>query len=310
MEIRQLRYFLAIAEECHFGRAAARLHIAQPALSQQIKQLETELGITLFNRTTRRVEMTEAGCQLADHARALVAGEERARLHMRELAAGRAGRVSVGFIGSATYDVLPQVARTVKARLPKVVMELHGEVLAPRLVEGLLEDTYDLVLVRKAAPSERIHITPLRSEPLVAVLPSHHPLAYQDQVDLRDLADEPFVTHPSQARSSMYDRVLAACGRAGFTPSPLVEVSETATLVVFVAAGHGVALVPQSVRSLSLAGVTYVPLTETESVDLLLARRTDRNSPATAQVAAVIEECVRGTSLRSRRSDAGEGRER
>ncbi|MFE0419632.1 LysR family transcriptional regulator [Streptomyces tendae] len=294
MEIRQLRYFLAVAEECHFGRAATRLHIAQPALSQQIKQLEAELGIALFNRTTRHVELTEAGHQLLNHAGTLVGGEERARSHLRELAAGRAGRVSVGFIGTATYDVLPQVARTVRAHLPAVAMDLHGEVLAPRLVEGLLDDTYDLVVVRQAAPDEGIRVTPLRSEPLVAVLPAHHPFASRRVVQLGELAGEPFVIHPSQARSSMYERVLAACRRAGFEPSPLVEVSETATLVVFVAAGHGVALVPQSVRSLGLEGVKYVPLADIETVDLLLLRRTDRNSPAATRVAEVIRESVRG----------------
>ncbi|MFJ2951554.1 LysR substrate-binding domain-containing protein [Streptomyces sp. NPDC087226] len=294
MEIRQLRYFLAVAEECHFGRAATRLHVAQPALSQQIKQLEGELGIALFNRTTRHVALTEAGRQLADHARTLVGGEERARAHMHELAAGRAGRVSVGFIGTATYDVLPRVARTVRAQLPGVAMDLQGEVLAPRLVEGLLDDTYDLVVVREASPGDGVRVTSLRSEPLVAVLPSHHALASRRVVALGELADEPFVIHPSQARSSMYDRVLAACRRAGFEPSPLVEVSETATLVVFVAAGHGVALVPHSVQSLSLEGVTYVPLADPETVDLLLVRRAGRNSPATTHVAAVIEECVRG----------------
>ncbi|MFE0923233.1 LysR substrate-binding domain-containing protein [Streptomyces nigra] len=294
MEIRQLRYFLAVAEECHFGRAAARLHLAQPALSQQIKQLEGELGIALFHRTTRQVALTEAGRQLADHARTLVGGEERARAHLHELAAGRAGRVSVGFIGTATYDVLPRVARTVRAQLPGVAMDLHGEILAPRLVEGLLDETYDLVVVREAASGDGLCVAPLRSEPLVAVLPSHHPLASRRVVALEELAGEPFVIHPSQARSSMHDRVLAACRRAGFEPSPLVEVSETATLVVFVAAGHGVALVPQSVQSLSLEGVTYVPLAVPETVDLLLVRRTGRNSPATTRVAEVIEECVRG----------------
>ncbi|MGQ4516432.1 LysR substrate-binding domain-containing protein [Streptomyces sp. DW26H14] len=294
MEIRQLRHFLAVAEECHFGRAATRLHVAQPALSQQIKQLEGELGIALFNRTTRHVALTEAGRQLADHARTLVGGEERARAHMHELAAGRAGRVSVGFIGTATYDVLPRVALTVRAQLPAVAMDLHGEVLAPRLVEGLLDETYDLVVVREASPRDGVRVTPLRSEPLVAVLPSHHALASRRVMALGDLAGERFVIHPSQARSSMYDRVLAACRRAGFEPSSFVEVSETATLVVFVAAGHGVALVPRSVRSLSLEGVTYVPLEDPETVDLLLVRRTGRNSPATSRVAAVIEECVRG----------------
>ncbi|MER6630256.1 LysR family transcriptional regulator [Streptomyces sp. NPDC000987] len=294
MELRQVRYFLALAEECHFGRAAARLHVAQPALSQQIKQLERELGTTLFTRSTRHVELTEAGRHLTGYARTLVAEEERARVHMAELATGRAGRVSVGFIGTATYDVLPRVARTVRARLPGITLDLHGELLTPQLVDGLLTGAYDLAVSRAdTADAARVDVTPLRTEPLVAVLPAHHPLAAGPRISLRALAGETFVIHPSQPRSAMYDRVLSACDRAGFRPASLVEVGETATLVVLVAAGHGVALVPQSVQSLRLDGVTYVPLTETESVDLVLARRADRNSPATRQVAAVIEECVR-----------------
>ncbi|MFJ9588035.1 LysR substrate-binding domain-containing protein [Streptomyces acidicola] len=295
MELRQVRYFLAVAEECHFGRAAARLHVAQPALSQQIKQLERELGTALFLRSTRHVELTEAGRHLTGYARTLVAEAERARIHMTELATGHAGRVSVGFIGTATYDVLPRVARTVRAQLPRISMDLHGELLTPKLVDGLLTGTYDLAVFRSgAADTEGVSITPLRTEPLVAVVPAHHPLAACQQIALKALADEPFVIHPSQTRSAMYDRVLSACNRAGFQPSSLVEVGETATLVVLVAAGHGVALVPQSVQSLRLDGVTYVPLIETESVDLVLARRIERNSPATRQVASVIEQCVRG----------------
>ncbi|MET9495658.1 LysR family transcriptional regulator [Streptomyces sp. NPDC006552] len=292
MELRQLRSFLVLVEECHFGRAAARLHVAQPALSQQIKQLERELGLPLFHRSTRRVEPTEAGLQLTDYARALVTEEERARVHLRELATGHAGRVRVGFIGTATYDVLPQVARTVRAELPAVTMDLRGELLTPELVEGLLCGSYDLAVLRGSVADSRLHVTRLRSEPLVAVVPSHHPLAGRPSLPLRALAGEPFVIHPSQARSSMYERVLSACARAGFHPDRLTEVGETATLVVFVAAGHGVALVPRSVRSLSLDGVTYVPLEEPETVDLLLARRAHRNSPAAEQVASVIERCA------------------
>lgn len=294
MELRQLRSFLTLAEECHFGRAAARLHVAQPALSQQVKQLERELGVTLFNRSTRRVELTEAGRHLTDYARTLVTEEERARIHLRELATGHAGRVSVGFIGTATYDVLPKVARTVRAKLPGITLDLRGEILTPRLVEGLLSGTFDLAVLRGAVSEEDVRTTSLRSEPLVAVLPAHHRLADRPSIPLKALAEEPFVIHPSQSRSSMYDRVLSACRRAGFRPDPLIEIGETATLVVLVAAGHGVALVPQSVQSLSLEGVTYVPLTGSESVELMLARRTHRVSAATEQVASVIEDCVRG----------------
>ncbi|MCT7351739.1 LysR substrate-binding domain-containing protein [Streptomyces sp. 15-116A] len=296
MELRQVRYFLALAEECHFGRAAARLHVAQPALSQQIKQLERELGIELFHRSTRHVELTEAGHQLTGYARTLLAEAERARVHMTELATGHAGHVSVGFIGTATYDVLPRVARTVRARLPQITLELRGELLTPQLGEGLVTGAYNLAVFRSGAPAEGVRVTPLRTEPLVAVLPAAHPLAGARRIPLGSLAGEPFVIHPAQPRSAMYDRVLAACGRAGFQPASLVEVGETATLVVLVAAGHGVALVPESVQSLRLDGVTYVPLAETETVDLVLGRRTQRTSPAAEQVASVIEECVQGAA--------------
>src|SRR4051794_26908875 len=137
MELRHLRSFAALAEEPHFGRTAERLHLAQPALSQQIKQLERELGVELFTRTTRRVELTAAGARFAGHARAVLADVDRARDDMALLAAGRAGRVSVGFIGTATYDVLPRVARQVRRELPDVELEVRGELLSPRLVAGL-----------------------------------------------------------------------------------------------------------------------------------------------------------------------------
>lgn len=292
MELRQIRYFLTLAEECHFGRAAARLHVAQPALSQQIKQLERELGTPLFHRSTRHVELTEAGRHLTGYARTLLAEAERARVHMTELATGHAGRVSVGFIGTATYDVLPRVARTVRARLPHITLDLRGELLTPQLADGLLDGTYDLAVFRSGAATEEVNSTPLRTEPLVAVLPAHHPLATSPQISLGSLAGEPFVIHPAQARSAMHDRVLSACRRAGFQPPSLVEVGETATLVVLVAAGHGVALVPASVQSLRLDGVTYVPLAETETIDLVLGRRTHRNSSSVQQVASIIEECA------------------
>ncbi|MGW5694353.1 LysR family substrate-binding domain-containing protein [Streptomyces asiaticus] len=198
---------------------------------------------------------------------------------MALLAIGRAGRVSIGFVGTATYDVLPQIARRVRGQLPDVALELHGELLNPELIEGLRDGTYDLALLRSdLLPDSGLHFTALRSERLVAALPAGHRLADESRIALAEFADEPFVVHPSQGRSSMHGRVLAACARAGFVPAPLTEVGETSTLVVFVAAGHGVALVLESVQSLGLDRVVYVPLAESESVTLGLAPRTRRNS--------------------------------
>jgi DNA-binding transcriptional LysR family regulator len=289
MELRQLRSFAALAEEQHFGRAAARLHIAQPALSQQIKQLERELGVGLVDRTTRRVELTKAGRRFADHARAVLASADRASADMALVASGHAGRVSAGFIGTSTYDLLPLAAREVRSELPDVQLDLHGELLSPALVAGLLDGTYDLVVLRPDGVQRRgVEMRTLRREPLVAVLPDRHPLAGRRSIDLAHLAGEPFVMHFSGHRSSMHEHVLAACASAGFRPTSVMEVGETATLVVFVAAGLGVALVPEPVRSLALRGVSYVALNGASTVDLGLATRAGEGSPAVRRVAEIV----------------------
>jgi len=295
MELRHLRAFAALASEGHFGRAAERLHIAQPALSQQVKQLERELGVELVSRTTRRVELTEAGRRFAEHCHVVLGSVDRAATDMAQVASGQAGRVSVGFIGTATYDLLPLAARQVRDALPGVRLDLHGELLSPALLDGLLDGTYDLVVLRPdglGRPAADLRV--LRTERLVAVLPDHHPLAGRPRIDLADLAGEPFVMHYSGHRSSMHERVLAACAAAGFRPPAITEVGETATLVVFVAAGLGVALVPSPVRSLALAGVAYVELTDAATIDLAVATRSGEASPAVHRVAEIVTGLVRG----------------
>lgn len=296
MELRTARSFLALAEELHFGRAAARLHVAQSALSAQVKQLEAHLGAVLFDRSTRRVELTEAGHRFREHASRLVEVAEAAEADLRALAAGRTGRVSVGFVGTATYDVLPRLAQRVRDELPDVDLTVRGELLSPELLAGVGDGTYDLALVRPPddVPAGcRLH--PLRTERLLAALPARHPLARRSRVAVADLAGETFVVHPSGHRSSassMHARVLAACRRAGFTPPRLVEVGETATLVVSVAAGLGVALVPEPVRSLAVEGASYLPLADDETVELALASRLDGGSAAVARVARLVHEAL------------------
>jgi DNA-binding transcriptional LysR family regulator len=293
VELRTVRYFLGVADELHFGRAAERLHVAQSALSHQVKQLETELGVALFVRSTRRVELTEAGRRFRDHARRLTEAADAATHDMRAVADGRVGRVSVGFVGTATYDVLPRLAHRVADELPGIDLTLRGELLSPALLAGVDDGTYDLALHRPT-DTTNAHVEHLRTERLVAALPARHPLAGRARVRLADLAGETFVTHPSGESSSMHARVLAACERAGFRPERLVEVGETATLVVFVAAGLGVALVPEPVRSLEVAGATYVPLARSETVDLALASRAAVRSPAVEQVADLIRRVATG----------------
>lgn len=283
-----LRYVVALAEEHHFGRAAERCHVAQSALSHQVKQLETELGVRLFDRTTRHVAITAAGTRFVEHARQVVAAAERAAADMRAIAEGRSGAVSVGFVGTATYDVLPRVAHRVRADLPDIDLTLRGELLSPALTAAVAAGDLDLALVRPGATPAGLDVRHLRTERLVAVLPSTHPLADSSTIDLAQLAGEPFVLHPSGDRSSIHQQVLAACLVAGFTPPSTLEVGETATLAVFVAAGLGVALVPEPVRSLRLDGVTYVDLADPPTVDLVLVSRSGDRSPAVVAVAEAI----------------------
>ncbi|MGD9985597.1 LysR family transcriptional regulator [Pseudonocardia sp.] len=292
MELRHLRSFVVLAEERHFGRAAARLHIAQPALSQQLRQLERETHTRLMDRSTRRVELTEAGRLLQDRAAEILAAVDRTSTDLTLLAAGRAGQVRLGFVGTATYDVLPKVALRVRDELPDIELDLRGELLGPELIDQLRQGELDIAVLRPGSPVPgELESRHLRDEPLVAVLPADHPGARADRVRLRDLTGMQLITHPSGHRSTMQPLVLDVCRRAGLDPD-VIEVGETGTLVVFVAAGLGFGLVPSSVRALRLDGVAYVPLAgPPELAPLVLASRPGP-SPAVARVAALLTAVV------------------
>ena len=295
MELRHLRYFVVVAEECHFGRAAERLHIAQPPLSQTIKQLESDLKVPLFVRTTRHVELTPAGERYLERARAILASVDAAGEEAVRVAAGELGRVAIGFTGSATYDLLPRLAQVLHADFPGIHLDLKCEMLTPSQVSGLLDKSLDLGFLRPPVRHPDIEVRVVRREPLIAALPAAHPLAGQGSVRLASLRDEPFITYLSHNRSVVYDAVLDACEHAGFMPEKVQEVGETATLVSFVAAGLGVALVPASVRHLQITGACYLPLAGTTSeVELALATRAGECSPHVTQVRARAENLIGG----------------
>jgi len=280
MELRHLRYFVAVAEERHFGRAAERLHMAQPPLSQQIRQLEAELGARVFARTTRKVELTPAGELLLARARRILADVDAASVDVQRAERGEVGRLSVGFTGSATYELLPSIATALRAELPDVELELHGEMLTPAQVNALLSGTLDVGLLRPPVHSPDLAVHDIRREPLVVALPADHPLVGDRPVKLTELAGDPFVTYPSHFRSVMHDAAEAACRKAGFTPRVAQEVGETATLVSLVAAGIGVALVPASVQHLRITGAVYRPLAgSTQEVALAVASRVGDPNP-------------------------------
>jgi len=296
VEIRLLRSFVAVAEERHFGRAAERLHMAQPPLSQQIRRLEAQLGVTLLHRTTRSVELAPAGEVLLVRAREILAAVDSAAEDTLRAARGEFGRLAVGFTGSATYALLPQVAAALRGALPGVVLDLRGELLTPAQVEGLLAGTLDLGLLRPPVRERELAVEVVRREPLVAVLPEAHRLARDDTVPLEELATEPFVVYPSHFRSVVHDAVEETCAAHGFLPRVALEVSETATLVSFVAAGLGVSLVPESVRHMTVHGAVYRPLSrEAAAVELALAwRREDASTVLERALEVVRKDLARG----------------
>ncbi|MGW6929945.1 LysR substrate-binding domain-containing protein [Lentzea sp. NPDC054927] len=293
MELRHLRYFVAVAEERHFGRAAERLHMAQPPLSQQIQQLEAELGVTLLHRTTRKVELTRAGTVYLERARDVLAAVDDAAAEARRVAAGLQGRLVVGCVGSATYSLLPALARTLREELPEVDFAFRGEMLAPDQVESLLARRIDLALLRPPVDHPSVRVSTVRRDRLIVALPDGHRLASRKRLTIKDLQDEDLIVHASRGRSVMYEIVSKLCHEAGFAPRIRHEVSETSTLVTFVASGLGVAVVPEPVAELGVTGTTYRPLAGNHGIDLATAVRADDDSPVLARALAVLGELAR-----------------
>ena len=297
MELRHLRYFRAVAEELHFGRAAERLHIAQPPLSQQIRQLERELGVELLVRSTRRVDLTPAGDAYLRRAVAILDAVDDAGRQAQRVADGDEGRLSIGCVGSATYSLLPRLVRALREALPGVDVSVRGEMLAPAQITALLAGEIDLALLRPPVEQPGVRTETVRRDRLIAALPDSHRLADRDAVDVGDLRDEEFVAHAGHGRSVMHSLLNAVCADAGFVPRIRHDVQETSTLVTLVAAGLGVAIVPEPTAALDIAGVCYRPLRPAGlGVDLAAAYAGDAASPLLLNVLSVLRE-VAGPSV-------------
>ncbi|MCR3750780.1 LysR substrate-binding domain-containing protein [Lentzea californiensis] len=288
MELRHLRYFVAVAEERHFGRAAARLHMAQPPLSQQIQQLEAELGVTLLHRTTRKVDLTDAGAVYLERARAVLAAVDDAGAEARRVADGLQGRLVVGCVGSATYSLLPAFARALREELPAVDFVFRGEMLAPDQLESLLARRIDLALLRPPVEDPAVRVSAVRRDRLIVALPEDHRLARRKRLKMADLREEDLIVHASRGRSVMHGIVTELCRSAGFEPRIRHEVAETSTLVTFVAAGLGVAVVPEPVAELGVPGTTYRPLAGNRGIDLVAGVRAGDDSPVVARALSLL----------------------
>ncbi|MFE6506910.1 LysR substrate-binding domain-containing protein [Nocardioides sp. NPDC057767] len=288
MELRHLRYFAAVAETCHFGQAAAQLHIAQPALSQAIRQLESELDVTLFTRTTRQVSLTPAGEFLRTEAARVLSAIDDSVRGVRRIGAGRHGLIRLGLTGTASFSHLPGIARVVKRELPEVALEIHADLLTPAQCERLRSGALDLGVLRPPAVGEGLTLRTLEVEPLALAIPVDHRLAVEPVVAMADLRTEPFIAY-SARDSAVNEAVLRSCREAGFVPRREHEAPSTAVLLALVAAGLGVAIVPASVRSLPLEGVVFRDLLDAGSVELSLAYRTDDDNPVVDAVIEILE---------------------
>jgi len=279
VELRQLRYFVAVAEELHFRRAAARLHISQPPLSRQITQLEEELGSRLLERTRRRVELTAAGAAFLRDARAMLAELDVAVAAVRRIETGQAGVLRVNFVGSALLSILPGIVQRFRAGRPHVEIELRERSTVEQL-RALSAGVIDVGLVRPPIDAE----TGLRTEVVVrertvAAIPSGHPLARLRRVPLRRLAAEPLVLFPREQAPGFHDLLTGQLAATGTSPQVVQYAPEMLTIIGLVAAGIGVSPVPASVARLTLDGVTYRPLSGAPDTELLAATRTEDASP-------------------------------
>src|SRR5512133_18369 len=247
MELRHLRYFVAVAEELHFGRAAARLHIAQPPLSRQIRDLEREVGTPLFERVARGVELTAAGRAFLPEARLTLAQAERAPRTAERAARGEIGRLRVGFVEAATYSgILPEVLGFFRMHLPNIGLSLF-EMDVLQQAEAFHDGRIDLGILHSTPPdAERwLRTQAVYADPLVAAVPDTHRVADRRRIALDELAADQFVLFPRQTAPVLYDDVIASCRRAGFSPRVAQEAAGWHTIVGLVGAGVGVALVPR-----------------------------------------------------------------
>jgi DNA-binding transcriptional LysR family regulator len=297
MELRHLRYFVAVAEELHFGRAAQRLGMAQPPLSQQIRRLEQELGVQLLQRTKRRVQLTEPGRAFLDEARRTLAQLNHAIEVAQRANRGEVGRLAIGFLGAASYSLLPALLTVFHNRFPGVEIELH-EMKTSELIEGLHQRRVQVGLVRMPVRDDLLLVEPILLEPLVVALPEHHPLAEKPRVAFRDLAGEAFLLPPRQLAPSFFDQLTDLSREAGFELRLGAEASQLQTILNLVAAGMGVTLVPESVTQMGGRGVVFKRMPEPPpTMEIAVAWRCDDPSQVLQGFLEVIRETAHQSVL-------------
>jgi DNA-binding transcriptional LysR family regulator len=288
MELRHLRYFAAIAEERHFGRAAQSLGIAQPPLSKQLQDLERELGYPLFDRSRRPVELTAAGTALLGHVRSLFENLEIAVRDTRRAGAGHSGRVAIGYPSSLAYSGLSRILRAFRERSPEVAIEVQ-ELPPAHQIEALKRGDLDVGFVRTPLHEPQLASENIRNEKLVLALPADHRLAIRERVALSAVAREPFVFFPRARGPGFFDFLMAFCRDSGFTPQ-IVQEAPQIDVLALVAAGFGLSILPDSVRELRRADIVLRPIIGSPTTELRVVWRSGDPSPAVARFIETVRK--------------------
>ncbi|WP_197540943.1 LysR family transcriptional regulator [Pseudomonas sp. StFLB209] len=280
MELHQLRCFVMVAEELHFGRAAQRLFMTQPPLSRQIQLLERSLGVQLLDRSNRQVRLTVAGRQFLRDAQHLLAYTEQASDSARRLASGEAGQLVIGFTAVSGYNMVPELLRAAGQSLPDIGFELH-EMVSSDQTEALAANMIDIGFVRHAEPRPGWSYQLASREPLVVVMPDGHPLAERQTLAVTDLAHQPFVMYSPKEGRYFYDCIVGLFASAGVLPRYLYYLKQTHSILGLVRAGLGIGIVPASARELYIGHLQFRPLADAQlSADMYMVYRDDNDNPA------------------------------
>ena len=278
IELRHLRYFLAVAKTLHFGKAAAHLGMAQPPLSQQIKILETIVGYPLFDRTTREVRLTAVGQYLREQARLSLERVDQTLEMARRIGNGQEGVLSVGFSGSVMFTKLPFVIKTYRRLYPRVELRLQ-ELASAEQMEALKQGALDLGFLRDGEPDSAVTVEPLLRERFVAILSKQHPLAGKGSLRPSDLREEPFVFFARKLGPLAFDRMIACCEADGFRPKIVQDTPQWPTAVRLIAAGLGVSIAPACVAALAMPNVVFRRLRSSHGTSVDIGVRRDLASP-------------------------------
>ncbi|GAB91182.1 LysR substrate-binding domain-containing protein [Gordonia rhizosphera] len=288
MELRHLRYFRVLAEELHFGRAAARLHISQPPLTTHIKDLEREVGTPLFERTTRRVSLTSAGEIFAGRVTELLAALDEAVDEVRDHAAGKRGRVRVGFVSSASATVLPPALRAFRDTHPDVRVDLFPLTTAEQ-IDALTAGSLEVGLIRSSAGEPGLSVQTLAEEPMVAVLPTEHPLAKREVVEIGELVGERLILFPNDLMPGYTAQVWSMFASVGARPHVVQEAVHHETVVGLVSADVGISILPESVSRLRMPEVVTRSIAGAPTTELMIARRAEATTNPAAEA---FVECL------------------